>query len=501
MDTTSYFAGNSDKCPKCGAAKVFSALRCPACGTEYAAAAPNRSGGATNAGFTSASASNFDLNASFSAYKKSIEPQAEAAEAAAVGAAAGITAAGVAGAANTAAQGANSGLSDIAELNKPVELDPIARKLQSMSNQNTASTPNNTSAPMPGVYIPGASNRSSSYQGSQAQSNPYQGVQPQSTSYQSAQQTNTPAPGVWYPGMPAQNNAGQGTSYQGGAGQASSNQGSAPQGMRFQGRPQESQVSGYNGAPGMAGNGAPGASPYASPYASPNFGAAYGSGITEKPKKSIGSKIFVAILLLGLAALIGYGFYRYNNSDKNENGVSYSTGQSGNGMYTNDWAEIKIDLSKEITDQSFYMDTPSIKSTIDNLNYQWRDKDADAVGVFLAGKEFHDGFANGMLPAVMMYVITDNSFNAKLFGAKVEDFFYEYRLTGGGFSLSLNKASDMVLCGQTYKTFVTSLPMGDGRNLNMYMCVRSIGNKLVLLYLYEIPGYYELNTLKSYFID
>ena len=285
MDTSGYNTNNSDKCPKCGAAKVFSALRCPACGTEYAAAAPNR-----NTGFTSTSASNFDLNASFSAYKKSIEPQAEAAEAAAVGAAAGIAAAGVAGAANTAAQGANSGLSDIAELNKPVELDPIARKLQSMSNQNTASTPNNTSAPMPGVYIPGASNRSSTYQGSQAQSNPYQGVQPQGTSYQgaqpqgtsyqSAQQSNAPAPGVWYPGMPAQNNAGQGTSYQGGAGQASSNQGSAPQGMRFQGRPQEAQVGGYTGAQG--------ASPYASPYASPNYGAAYGSGITEKPKKSIG---------------------------------------------------------------------------------------------------------------------------------------------------------------------------------------------------------------------
>ena len=105
MDTSGYNTNNSDKCPKCGAAKVFSALRCPACGTEYAAAAPNR-----NTGFTSTSASNFDLNASFSAYKKSIEPQAEAAEAAAVGAAAGIAAAGVAGAANTAAQGANSGL-------------------------------------------------------------------------------------------------------------------------------------------------------------------------------------------------------------------------------------------------------------------------------------------------------------------------------------------------------------------------------------------------------
>lgn len=227
MDTSGYNTNNSDKCPKCGAAKVFSALRCPACGTEYAAAAPNR-----NTGFTSTSASNFDLNASFSAYKKSIEPQAEAAEAAAVEAAAGIAAAGVAGAANSSAQGGDSVLSNIAELDKPAELDPIARKLQSMSNQNTASTPNNSSAPMPGVYIPGASNQSSAYQVSQAQSSSYQSQQYQGTQAQSA-----PAPGVWYPGMPAQNNAGQGIQN---ANTAGINSGAAAsgQGMRFQGRPQ-----------------------------------------------------------------------------------------------------------------------------------------------------------------------------------------------------------------------------------------------------------------------
>ena len=480
MDTTSYFAGNSDKCPKCGAAKVFSALRCPACGTEYAAAAPNRSAGGANAGFTSTSAGNFDLNASFSAYKKSIEPQAEAAEAAAVGAAAGIVAAGVAGAANTAAQGANSGLSDIAELNKPVELDPIARKLQEMSNQNSAS------APRPGVYIPGASNQSSSYQASQTQSSSYQSQQFQGTQSQAA-----PAPGVWYPGMPAQSNAGQGAQNANNAG--ASGQGAAPQGMRFQGRPQEAQVGGYTGAQG--------ASPYASPYASPNYGASYGGSITEKPKKSIGSKIFVAILLLGLAALIGYGFYRYNNSDKNENGVSYTEGKAEYGTYVNEWADLKIDMTGDFENLTPYLYTGSMQSSINSLSYQWKDKDVEVKGIFLTGKEYHDGFANGPLPAVMMYVITDNSFNAKLFGAKTEDFFQEYRVTGGGYSLTVSKSSDIVLCGKTYKTFVSALPMGNGSNITMYMCVRAIGNKIVLLYLYDIPGYFDLNTVKSLFVD
>ena len=473
MDTSGYNTNNSDKCPKCGAAKVFSALRCPACGTEYAAAAPNR-----NTGFTSTSASNFDLNASFSAYKKSIEPQADT-TAAAFGAA---TAAGIAGAAGSAAAGSDSALSGIAELNKPAELDPIARKLQEMSNQNSAS------APRPGVYIPGASNQSSSYQASQTQSSSYQSQQFQGTQSQAA-----PAPGVWYPGMPAQSNAGQGAQNTNTAGAAMSGQGAAPQGMRFQGRPQEAQVGGYTGAQG--------ASPYASPYASPNYGAAYGSGITEKPKKSIGSKIFMAILLLGLAALIGYGFYRYNNSDKNENGVSYTEGKAEYGTYVNEWADLKIDMTGDFENFTPYLYTGSMQSSINSLSYQWKDKDVEIKGIFLTGKEYHDGFANGPLPAVMMYVITDNSFNAKLFGAKTEDFFQEYRVTGGGYSLTVSKSSDMVLCGKTYKTFVSALPMGNGSNITMYMCVRAIGNKIVLLYLYDIPGYFDLNTVKSLFVD
>ena len=474
MDTSGYNTNNSDKCPKCGAAKVFSALRCPACGTEYAAAAPNRN----NAGFTSTSASNFDLNASFSAYKKSIEPQADAA-AAAVGAAA----AGIAGAASSAAASSDSALSGIAELNKPAELDPIARKLQEMSKQNSVSTPNNA-APMPGVYIPGASNQSSSYQASQTQNASYQSQQYQGTQSQAA-----PAPGVWYPGMPAQSNAGQGAQNANNAG--ASGQGAAPQGMRFQGRSQESQVGGYTGGQGT--------SPYASPYASPNYGA-YGNSITEKEKPSKAGIIFKIVLVLAILGIIGYGFYKYNNCDKNENGVSFTRGSVVDGQYVNEWAELKIDLTKGISDQTPLIDSPSIQASVNSLNYQWRDKDADAQGVFLSGNEYHDGFANGMLPAIMMYVITDNSFGAKLFGAKTEDFFYEYRLSGA-YTFTLSKKNDMVLCGQTYKTFCAALPLGNGTNINMYMCVRAIGNKIVLLDLYDIPGYYDLSTLQSYFVN
>ena len=43
---------------------------------------------------------------------------------------------------------------NIAEQAKPVELDPIAKKLQAMAKESSASAPSNTSA-----TIPGASNQ------------------------------------------------------------------------------------------------------------------------------------------------------------------------------------------------------------------------------------------------------------------------------------------------------------------------------------------------------
>ena len=458
MDNLNNNAYGSDKCPKCGALKVFSAIRCPSCGTDYAAAArPAASGGNT---YVNQPTNNFDLNASFSAYKRSIEPQAEASAEVALGSAA----AGV--------QNAESSLSNIAELNKPMEMDPIAKKLQQMSGPGSA-------APAGGA--------AQTAQTAQTARPAYQSTQNMYTQNQSA-----PIPGVWVPGMQSSGNAGQGAAPAQGQQAA---QGAAPQGMRFQGRPTESQVGGYTGAP------AGGASPYASPYASPNYGAMYGNSITEKPKKSIGGKIFGAILFLALCALIGYGVYKYNNCDKNENGVSYSEGHSGDGMYVNDWADLKIDLSKDFSDYTPLIYTSSMQSSINSLSYQWKDKDAEVKGIFLSGKEYHDGFANGTLPAAMLYVITDNSFDAKMFGAKTEDFFQEYRVTGGGYTLTVSKTSDMVICGKSYTTFVSSLPLGNGTNVTMYMCVRAIGNKIVLLYLYDIPGYFDLSKVKSSFVD
>ena len=184
MDNTNYNSINGDKCPKCGAVKVFSALRCPACGAEYAMSLVNRNVNGTNVGLQNTSVARFDPNASFSAYKKSLEvrdgtsendtPQIDN---------------------NTNTQKENSILSNVFELDKPIELDdPIAKKLKEMSVQQTTSTRNgvgqvaqipktplqshpNMAPGMPEVWYPGMSNQVNANQNIYAQDPCFQSAQ------------------------------------------------------------------------------------------------------------------------------------------------------------------------------------------------------------------------------------------------------------------------------------------------------------------------------------
>ncbi|MBO4921920.1 MAG: hypothetical protein J5372_08390 [Lachnospiraceae bacterium] len=77
-DNNSYngYSSDSDKCPNCGAMKIFSALVCPACGMSYSDAAAVKK---KEAEAKSASTS-FDLNASFANYKKKVDGEVDAAE-------------------------------------------------------------------------------------------------------------------------------------------------------------------------------------------------------------------------------------------------------------------------------------------------------------------------------------------------------------------------------------------------------------------------------------
>ena len=489
-------AGSSDKCPKCGAVRMFSAIRCPACGADYAAVTRSMSSAGTgNSSYVNKPVNNFDPNASFSAYKRSIEPQDGISDGASDLSSGGSSNYG--GTGNVTNQSSLSG--SITEQAKP-KLDPIAQKLQEMAKENSAATPNatrslNQGAPIPGVYIPGASNQSSSYQGSQAQSPSYQGTSYQSQQFQGTQPQSSPMPGVYIPGA-----SNQGSSYQGGQAQNASNQGSAykntqPQ-MRYQGRPDiQQKPAGQSGA-----QGGDDASPYSSPYS----GSSYGN-ITETDGSGKFGKILRTVLLLAVLGVVLYGVYKLYNCDKNENGLAYTAGKVENDMYVNEWSGLKIDLTKAVSDYSSMMNDSSMQSFMSSLKSSFLKMNAELKAEFLGANKFKnfDTKTITIVPGIIVFTITDNSIPAKLFGAKTDDYFYEFRTSGGGpyANTSLTKQNDMVLSGHVYTTFRTTTALTSSLNSDMYLCVRAIGNKIVLICIYEIPGYYNLSTLQNCFVN
>lgn len=369
-----------------------------------------------------------------------------------------------------------------------------------MAKENSAATPSatrslNQGAPIPGVYIPGASNQSSSYQGSQAQSPSYQSTSYQSQQFQGTQPQSSPMPGVYIPGA-----SNQGSSYQGGQAQNASNQGSAykntqPQ-MRYQGRPDiQQKPAGQSGA-----QGGDAASPYSSPYS----GSSYGN-ITETDGSGKFGKILRVVLLLAVLGVVLYGVYKLYNCDKNENGLAYTAGKVENDMYVNEWSGLKIDLTREVSDYSSMMNDPSIRSSISGMERSFLEKNAELKAEFLAAKQFKDFETKTItvVPGILVFTISDDSIPAKLFGAKIDEYFYEVRTSGGGpyTAMSLTKRNDVVLSGHTYKTFCATVPVSGNTNMNMYMCVRAIGNKMVFVIIYEIPGYFDFNTLLNCFVN
>ena len=417
------YYNDSDKCPKCGAVKMFSALVCPSCGTKYADAA-RMSNNQGNTGFINQPTNNFDPNASFAAFKKSLEPQNESG-----------TENG-----NNSSPEETSVLSNIAELEKPVELDPIAKKLQEMAQQNntagTAGTPNR----------------------GQFQGSPYQSGQP-------------------YQGTPYQGQGG-GQPYQNGY-QNQPYQGGAP----YQGQPMNN---GYSG------------SPYTSPYSRTPY-----TNINTVPDNSNNkaSKIFILAVLIILAGMIGFGVYRYSNCDKNDKGIAYTTGKSEYGTYTNEWADIKIDLmNDDIRDYTYMAYDRSFQSEV-NMGNSLKNKNADYEFNFIGVKEMKVGSTIAPIPCAMIVTITDNGIGSKIFGVKLDDYFDDSNIDNSMLpaGCSFTKESDMLLGGHAYKTYCVSVPYDDLYNMKMYMCARAIGNRIVLIYLYDIPDIIDLATLKKHF--
>ena len=216
-----------------------------------------------------------------------------------------------------------------------------------------------------------------------------------------------------------------------------------------------------------------------------------------------GGKIVAAIVVFVLLAIIGFGAYRYSNCDKNDNGVSYTTGKSESGTYTNDWAEIKIDVTGKIKDYSSMAGESNYRSTVEGLKGSVKSQNVDVETNFIGAVDIKVGSATYQLPAIVMITISDNSINSKLFGAKIETFFDETDLSRVALpaGYSFVHESDMLICGHSYKTYCVTMPYDQTTNMKMYMCIRTIGNKMVLFYFYDIPDIVDINTIKRSFIS
>ena len=416
------YVRDSDKCPKCGAVKVFSALTCPSCGTSYTVARVNNSleGIATS---QTGTLNNFDLNASFSAFKKSLE-QVENGQL-------GDKQTGV-NRSNFQTVNSESPKDATSILSRVADLDPITKKVQEMSKQNAvAITPDDAGK---AIY--------------------------------SAMPTQT-VQNLVRPGVPSLNN----TPYSSVNGPMYSN-------------PNNNQYS----------------SPYATSYNNPTFNSSVNS-IPEKSGK--GGKIFAAVIVLIFLGMIGFAVYKYRNSDKNESGISYSSGKTEYSIYTNEWANVKINCKEELKDYTYMVYSASFQSNILNIERSVKSKNGEVEVNFVGAKEMKVGSQTAQVPTVIMMTITDNSVNSKLFGIDMEEFFNEsdIRSTDLPAGYSLTRENDMLLCGHSYRTYCISGPYDANSNLSIYMCARVIGNRLVLFYLYDIPDVMSLSDIKGYFMN
>lgn len=466
------YVKDDDKCPNCGAIKMFSALVCPSCGMSYSESASMKKTADANKEINKGGTmSGFDPNASFAKYKNSLEHKEDE------------TAEG----SKSESEEKLTPLSEIEELDKPVELDPIAKKLQELTKQNSG---------MMGERTYRLDSNSSSEPNKNDNSTSSDKVSSGNASYGGLTGGNTfSAVNYSNPGASSSFSSQTGGARSGGGAAwtvgAKPNPGS---GSFVGGIPQfgDDVSNRYDEYKAYSGGSSDG---YSSPYSRGAF------DVVPEKKKSVAAKIFPLALVLILLAVVGYGCYKYFNSDKNENGVSYEKGQSANGYYTNNWAGIKFKLSDGFQDYAFLAQS-DVQKVQQSLSSQLKDKDVEIDLNLYAVQEVSEKGTKVPFPAAVIFTLSENDFSSKLFGADLDELFNDgsigsAMLPGGG-SVKMEKY-DLLLGGHTYKGYRMGIAANDGSKLTMYICGRVIGNKIIIVYIYDVPGYTDVNFIKKHF--
>ena len=444
------YTSDKDVCPNCGATKVFSALTCPSCGMDYAEAVIRQVEKAAQANAAPAFSSiepekpapgKFDPNASFAKYKNNLEKKdnpdsAENAE----------------------------GTAESTETNTPAAeppIDPIAKKLSELSAQNG------------GMYSERKYRTSS---GDEADNVPAQTDNNGWTSFQGT-------------GVPGTGQIGLGNKY--GSAQSGTPSSSGMPGASYGGSTRQfgnsvsNRYEAYKNDMENRGS----SEQYASPYSRGAFNA------QPEVKQSTFKKIFPFLIILVLLG-IGVGVYLYiDGLNSNGKGVKYTTGyfvdENGNkvtpnaftvssGAYINEWAEIRLEYDKN---KEFYIFNSLMESMMT----------ADQKEKF----ELNLIMMNSANTGIMIFTFKDGTF-----GMTEDEFFSDASirnalLTNNQFTDYKNEP-DILLGSNLYKCISLDM-VNDGQKIKCYYCIKSIGNRIISVILYDDPNNSQLSTFKSMF--
>ena len=187
---------------------------------------------------------------------------------------------------------------------------------------------------------------------------------------------------------------------------------------------------------------------YATPYNRGNFDA------VPEEKPNVWAKILPLAIVLAAVVVIGIFGLKFLNREKNDNGVAYTVGSFADNTYTNEWSELRFKYDDKMvnapsyvysTMKSMYSTLPNTDVAIDIHMYaMYNDTPAAVVMAFSDGSTFglnEDDFMN------------DNEVNSMLLQEKYAprrepDIMlgsHTYKVISGEFEYETNKKARMYL--------------------------------------------------------
>ena len=217
---------------------------------------------------------------------------------------------------------------------------------------------------------------------------------------------------------------------------------------------------------------------FATPYNRGNYDA------VPETKPNVWAKIIPLAAVLVLVIVAGIYIAKFVNREKNDKGVGYESGKVIGNEYVNDWAELRIKMDDKMTD------APSLIYSYTKAAYAAQSSSDASLELNLYS------LYNGS-PAIIVMTYSDGS----LFGMDEKEFANSEDLEKlmAEENNSIRVEPDMLLGSHTYKAISAETKYDNDKMMRMYMCYRKIGNKMNIVFLYDVQGVTDLGIIKKYF--